>query len=184
MNVFAFISNIVQMKKTLDDVKNDINSSIISKIRFSGKYKKLKRDIIDKINSYGPLNDEPWNAEILRNLQLSIIVNYYDMCMYFDSMSIPELEYASDEQKINIFTSNIFCTMYFKVKDKNHLIMLDIIASNISYTIFDENTGSSLEIVSESSTSRSRFIAENICKGCIRNTLINMIEDFKMEDYK
>ena len=50
--------------------------------------------------------------------------------------------------------------------------------------VFDENTGSSLEIVSESSTSRSRFIAENICKGCIRNTLINMIEDFKMEDYK
>ena len=113
MNVFAFISDIVQMKKTLDDVKNDINSSIISKIRFSGKYKKLKRDIIDKINSYGPLNDEPWNTEILRNLQLSIIVNYYDMCTYFDSMSIPELEYTSDEQKINIFTSNIFCTMYF-----------------------------------------------------------------------
>ena len=169
MNIELF--SILSACETLHNAEYEINNKFFL---FRRKYKKElntnKSRIREKIQNI--INDK-WDTKYLFDTQKTII-NFYDKLKPF----IENRFYIPDVEKINA-EDNKFHSMYFfdtdVTKNKNNIIIIDIISDNINFTIFDSNTGNSFIVTSSHEVQESQKKIESVCKHIFVDSIMDFL---------
>ena len=75
-----------------------------------------------------------------------------------------------------------FIPIYFydKIKDRN--IIVEIVSTNIIFTVFDNTTGKSIVISTSESVSKSQEKVENQCKEILIDFFLNYLHEYKIPE--
>ena len=167
------ILNIIQTSITIRELEEEFSKKWgWTKFKEKRECKKHKNQLLKIINSL--INDK-WNIYYLRDLQ-NIIISYRNyLSPYMKDFYIQDI----DKEKSN---NSFFNTMFFFEKDKGHIIILDIISDNISFTVFDDRNGKNITLSSGEETTEKQNKLVLICKQKIINMFINFLNDNKVID--
>lgn len=167
---------IFQSIETCHELEKEF-SSFWGKFRFREKreYKKIKNQLIDRINS---LESDRWTIDYLHKLQKSIEAFYIILKDFFGK----EL-YINTHEIEHEHASNIFLPMYFVDQQKeNRLIILTIISNNISFKIYDTKTGNSFVSSSMDEVQPSQKKIESVCKHCLISMIMRYLNNDKVDN--
>lgn len=163
---------IIQSCNTLHELKNEFKKPFgWLRLRSKKKAKELEIELEKMINT---INEDNLDVNYFYNLERCFFTFYNDLKDYMINITIPSY---NPEDKYN---PKNFIPMYFYDESKNRNIIIEIISTNITFTVFDINTGRHLEIYGENKirNSNSNKIVEKQCK----EILINMLLDFLHEN--
>ena len=156
---------IIQSCDTLHEVEMEL-SRPFGFLRFKDKkeFKLLKKAINDKIKS---LMDDMWTVGYLYDLQNALKAYKSKLESYMRDIYI-------SEDNSNPLGQQIFDTMYFNDINRNNKILLDVVGTNITFTIFDNTTGNSFSVSSSDFVQESQKKIESVCK----ERLVEMLENY------
>ena len=142
------------------------------KFREKREYKQLKKQLIEQINS---LNEDRWTVEYLHKLQKSIEAFYLSIKDFFgQELYIPEYDPSQNN------SSKIFLPIYFvDQKNKDRLIILEIVSDNITFRIMDTATGNSFTSSSIEEVQSSQKKIESVCKHCLITMIMRYLNNEK-----
>ena len=156
---------IIQSCDTLHKVERELSSPFsFFKFKEKRECKKLEQAIHNKINS---LKDDKWTVEYLYGLQYALKAYKSKLDSYMRDIYI-------SEDNSNPLGTPIFDTMYFNDIKRNNKILLDVVGSNITFTIFDNTTGNSFSVSSSDFVQESQKKIESVCK----ERLVEMLENY------
>ena len=156
---------IIQSCDTLHEVKREL-SKPFNFFRFKDKRecKELEKMIHLKIKS---LAEDKWTISYLYNLQYALKAYKSKLKSYMRDIYI-------SEDNSNTLGQPIFDTMYFNDINRNNKILLDVVGTNITFTIFDNTTGTSFSVSSSDFVQESQKKIESVCK----ERLVEMLENY------
>ena len=156
---------IIQACDTIHEIKQELSKpSGFLKFGQKKEYKKLKGMVKDKIEE---LANVEWTIPYLFSLQITLRAYKSKLEPYMANVYISEEDEAKNDP-------SVFSTMYFTDIEKNNQIILDIISDNITFTVFDNNTGNSFSASSKDVVQQSQKKIESVCK----QRLVEMLEEY------
>lgn len=170
-----YLINLVQSCNTLHELKAELNKPF-GWFRFKSKKKakELEKQLENTISDI--VYKDRWDIQYLYDLERMFFVFYKDLKDYMIDITIPS--YDPDN-----YNPKNFYPIYFYDKKRNVNIILEIIATNISFTIFDLNTGRNLiQISSADAVQSSQRKSENKCKEILISTLEDFLHENKLTE--
>jgi len=148
-------NDLLLILQSCDSIKllNDEFNKRFGWLRFFDKIKcnKLKKMLLQKIDE---LANDKWTVDYLLILQKTLLAYYSKLENYLDDISI-------QDPYVNL---NLFKPMYFTNVNDNHVIILEIVANSIQFTVFDTIKGDTFKTSSAGEVSPSQNKMETICK--------------------
>ena len=166
------IINIIQSCNTLHVLKEEFKKPF-GWFRFISKNKAKKLE--DKLDSTIKtiLSKDEWDVQYLYDLERILFLFYNNLKDYMVDVTIPSYD-PNDKYNPKNFIPIYF---YDKIKDRN--IIVEIVSTNIIFTVFDNTTGKSIVISTSESVSKSQEKIENQCKEILINFFLNYLHEYK-----
>lgn len=169
------IISIIQSCNTLHELKEEFKKPFCW-FRFISKNKTKKLE--DKLDSTIKtiLSKDEWDVQYLYDLERAIFLFYNNLKDYMVNITIPS--YNPNDK----YNPKNFIPIYFydKIKDRN--IIVEIVSTNIIFTVFDNTTGKSIVISTSESVSKSQEKIENQCKEILINFFLNYLHEYKIPE--
>ena len=155
---------ILQSCDRIHDLDNEFKKPF-GWLRFKEKkeYKNLKSKLINLIED---LSKDTWTVKYIIDMEFALIAYYSKLEEFMYNFYIRDW---NNESLLNKFKP--IC-----ITDENRVYMIEIIANNLTFTIFDTRTGENIQIISGNETSDSQKKIESICKTSIINILKDYLE--------
>lgn len=164
---------IFQSIQTIHELEEEL-STWKGWFRFRDKreYKELKEKVRNKIES---LKDDRWTVKYLRQLE-QCIEAFYTIIEDYLGNEVYIRNYNPSEEK----TSRVFLPMYFvDERNKDRVIVLDIVSDNITFRIMELSTGNSFSCSSSDEVQYGQKKIESVCKHCIITMLLRYLDKRK-----
>ena len=169
------IISIIQSCNTLHVLKKEFKKPF-GWFRFISKNKAKKLE--DKLDSTIKtiLSKDEWNVQYLYDLERVLFLFYKDIKDYMVDVTIPS--YNPDDK----YNPRNFIPIYFYDKAKDRNIIVEIVSTNIIFTVFDITTGKSIAISTSESVSKSQEKVENECKEILIDFFLNYLHEYKISE--
>lgn len=169
------IISIIQSCNTLHELKEEFKKPL-GWFRFISKNKAKKLE--DKLDSTirDILSKDKWSVQYLYDLERVIFLYYNNLKDYMIDITIPSY---NPEDKYN---PKNFIPIYFYDEEKNRNIIVEIVSTNITFTVFDINTGKSIIISTSESIAKSQEKVEDECKEILIDFFLNYLHEYKISE--
>lgn len=170
-----YLINLVQSCNTLHELKRELEKPLgWFRFRSKKKAKELEEQLNTAISDI--VYKDVWDIQYLYDLERMFFVFYKDLKDYMVNITIPS--YDPDN-----YNPKNFYPIYFYDEKRNTNIIIEIIATNISFTIFDINTGRNIiQLSSADTVQSSQRRAENKCKEILIDTLRDFLYENKLSE--
>lgn len=170
-----YLINLIQSCNTLHELKRELEKPLgWFRFRSKKKAKELEEQLNTAISDI--VYKDVWDIQYLYDLERMFFVFYKDLKDYMLDITIPGYD-------PNNYNPKNFYPIYFYDEKRNTNIIIEIIATNISFTIFDINTGRNIiQLSSADTVQSSQRRAENKCKEILINTLRDFLYENKLSE--
>lgn len=172
--IFDFVS-IIQSCNTLHELKSEFKKPL-GWFRFISKNKAKKLENKLEFTIKDILSKDEWDVQYLYELERVIFLFYNNLKDYMIDVTIPSY---NPEDKYN---PKNFIPIYFYDETKNRNIIVEIVSTNITFTVFDITTGKSIIISTSESISKSQEKVEDECKEILIDFFLNYLHEYKISE--